>query len=67
MITVGELLFLVSGSSINKYRITIVYNEWNNVVAKGTVDDIDDFNNIPYGEREVKHVDMDNGELVILI
>lgn len=62
--TVKELLFVTGGSV--KYRIE-PYDKWNKVLTKGIIDDIDDFNNIPYGECEVQHITIDDNELVIMI
>ena len=62
--TVKELLFVTGGSV--KYRIE-PYDKWNKILTKGVVDDIIDFNNIPYGECEVLHVTIDDGELVIMV
>lgn len=61
--TVKDLLFVTGGSV--KYRIE-PYDKWN-VLASGIVDDIVDFNNIPYGECEVQHISIDNNELVVMI
>lgn len=65
--TVKDLLFVMGGSV--KYRIE-PYDKWN-VLASGIVDDIVDFNNIPYGECEVQHISIekfiDNNELVVMI
>lgn len=61
--TVKDLLFVMGGSV--KYRIE-PYDKLN-VFASGFVDDIVDFNNIPYGECEVQHISIDDGELVIMI
>lgn len=62
--TVKELL-LTTGGSV-KYRIE-PYDDEYTVLTKGVVDDIIDFNNIPYGEREVEHISIDNNEMVVLI
>lgn len=52
------------GGSV-KYRIE-PYDKLK-VLASGFVDDIIDFNNIPYGECEVQHISIDDGELVVMI
>lgn len=62
--TVKELL-LTTGGSV-KYRIES-YEGWNELLTKGIVDDIIDFNNIPYGECKVEHISIDDNEMVILI
>ena len=62
--TVKELLFVTSGSV--RYRIE-PYDKWNKVLIKGVIVDDIDFNNIPYGDCEVQHISIDNGELVVLI
>lgn len=61
--TVKDLLFVTGGSV--KYHIE-PYDKLK-VLASGFVDDIVDFNNIPYGECEVQHISIDDGELVIMI
>lgn len=60
--TVKDLLFVMGGSV--KYRIE-PYDKLK-VFASGFVDVVD-FNNIPYGECEVQHISIDDGELVIMI
>lgn len=62
--TVKELLFVTGGSV--KYRIE-PYDKWNIVLIAGVVDDIIDFNDVPYGECEVLHISIDDGELVVMI
>ena len=61
--TVKDLLFVTGGSV--KYRIEL-YDKWS-ILTSGIVDDIVDFNNIPYGEYEVQHISIDNDKLVINI
>lgn len=61
--TVKDLLFVMGGSV--KYRIE-PYDKLK-VLTSGFVDDIVDFNNILYGECEVQHISIDDGELVIMI
>lgn len=62
--TVKELL-LTTGGSV-KYRIES-YERWNEMLTSGIVDDIIDFNNIPYGECEVEHISIDDNEMVVMI
>lgn len=62
--TVKDLLFVMGGSV--KYRIE-PYDKLLKVLTSGFVDDIVDFNNILYGECEVQHISIDDGELVIMI
>lgn len=62
--TVKELLFVMGGSV--KYRIE-PYDKWNKVLAQGIVDDIIDFNNIPYGECKIQHISINDGELEVMI
>lgn len=61
--TVKDLLFVMGGSV--KYRIEL-YDKLK-VLASGFVDDIIDFNDVPYGECEVQHISIDYGELVVMI
>lgn len=61
--TVKNLLFVIGGSV--KYRIE-PYDKLK-VLASGFVDDIIDFNDVPYGECEVLHISIDDGELVVMI
>lgn len=62
--TVKELL-LTTGGSV-KYRIES-YERWNEMLTRGIVDNIIDFNNIPYGECEVEHISIDDNEMVVMI
>jgi hypothetical protein len=62
--TVKELLFVTGGSV--KYRIE-PYDKWNIVLTAGVVDDIIDFNDVPYVEHEVLHISIDDGEMVVMI
>jgi len=62
--TVKELL-LTTGGSV-KYRIES-YERWNEMLTSGIVDNIIDFNNIPYGECEVEHISIDDNEMVVMI